>query len=93
MKTRQGNNPMSKNKYNITNLYSFTRASIFLILFLSFISYSQNPNWIVYNTANSPLPGNNISSIVVDTNNVKWIAISPSHCLIMKSRSDEIIID
>jgi ligand-binding sensor domain-containing protein len=34
---------------------------------------SQNPQWIVYTTQNSGLPGNFIGSIIIDTNNIKWI--------------------
>lgn len=49
-----------------------------LLIFLIFpifqsITYAQNPQWRVFTTANSPLPSNSVGSIVIDTNNVKWI--------------------
>jgi ligand-binding sensor domain-containing protein len=43
-----------------------------LLLLLSSV-YSQNPTWIVYNTSNSLLPSNVTATIVIDTNNIKWI--------------------
>jgi ligand-binding sensor domain-containing protein len=67
---------VSKSKFIKAYLYSFTRAAILLILFLPFFTYSQNPQWIVYTHQNSGLPGNFVSSIAIDTNNIKWIGTS-----------------
>jgi ligand-binding sensor domain-containing protein len=50
----------------------FLILSSFLLLLFNF-SYSQNPQWVVYNTTNSGLPGNFIGGIIIDTNNIKWI--------------------
>ncbi len=47
---------------------------ILLTIFLSSLSLAQNPEWIIYNTSNSLLPSNNVSHIVVDNYNRKWVA-------------------
>lgn len=44
--------------------------SIFIFTFLE--TYSQ-PQWIIYNTSNSGLPDSYVGSILIDSNNVKWI--------------------
>jgi ligand-binding sensor domain-containing protein len=49
---------------------------LFLIIFLFVCTLSvsaQGPQWIVYNTGNSGLPGNSIRTIGVDSNNIVWI--------------------
>ena len=48
------------------------RILIFLILII-FQSNSYAQQWRVFTTANSPLPTNAIGTIVIDTNNIKWI--------------------
>ena len=44
-----------------------------LFLFFSISLQAQAPQWIVYNTGNSGLPGNSITDIAIDTNGIKWI--------------------
>ena len=44
-----------------------------VLFFLSINSFSQDIIWNNYTTQNSQLPGDFIHSIVVDTNNIKWI--------------------
>jgi len=60
---------------DVTDLKTGRRLIPIYIILLIFLSstYAQNPQWRVFTTANSPLPGNNISSIVIDSNNIKWI--------------------
>jgi hypothetical protein len=61
-------------------------SKIFLLLSLHLLisipEYSQSPerinknngaNWIIYNTSNSALPSNTISSIAIDGSGNKWI--------------------
>jgi len=45
---------------------------VILILFYSTVSFSQN-QWVIYTTQNSGLPSNMVGSILIDSNNVKWI--------------------
>ena len=53
---------------------------LILIFFIStsFSLHAQAPQWIVYNTGNSGLPGNSITDIVIDSNNIKWIGVGNS---------------
>lgn len=44
---------------------------IFIIFLIFQSTYAQQ--WRVFTTANSPLPTNTIGTIVIDTNNIKWI--------------------
>ena len=45
-----------------------------LLLYLSFTTlHSQNPEWIHYDTSNSGLPSDMVSSIVIDGSGNKWI--------------------
>ncbi len=44
-----------------------------VLFFLSINAFSQDIIWNNYTTQNSQLPGDFIHSIVVDTNNIKWI--------------------
>jgi ligand-binding sensor domain-containing protein len=50
---------------------------IFLVLTFYLIAisstYSQNPEWINYNSSNSKLPGNNTKSLAIDNSGTKWI--------------------
>ena len=46
---------------------------IFLLIFTSKIFSTPGPQWIWYNTSNSEIPANNLSSIEIDSNNVKWL--------------------
>lgn len=47
---------------------------ILITIFFSSVSLSQNPQWIIYNTFNSQLPSNEVSHIVVDNYNRKWVS-------------------
>ena len=53
------------------------RYVTFFTLFFLFIlfdgSFSQNPEWIVYNTLNTSLPDNHITGIEIDKSGNKWI--------------------
>jgi len=42
------------------------------IFLLCSIAFSQN-QWVIYTTQNSGLPSNLVTSIIIDSNNVKWI--------------------
>ena len=46
-----------------------------LILLLSFKIHTQN-QWVIYSPGNSGLPSNMVGSILIDSNNVKWITTS-----------------
>jgi hypothetical protein len=49
---------------------------IFILLSVNILSvnlYSQNPEWVVYNTSNSALPYNQINTIAIDGKGNKWI--------------------
>jgi ligand-binding sensor domain-containing protein len=46
---------------------------IMATLFLSCRVWSQNPEWIVYNSSNSGLLDNDIRTLTIDNNMVKWI--------------------
>jgi ligand-binding sensor domain-containing protein len=45
--------------------------SIFIAILYSV--FSQNPEWIIYNTGNSQLPSDRVTSIVIDKKNKIWI--------------------
>tara|TARA_B110000091_G_scaffold117907_1_gene127084 strand:- start:157 stop:498 length:342 start_codon:yes stop_codon:yes gene_type:complete len=45
-----------------------------LLLFISLNLISQSENWKIYNSLNSPLPNNKITSSVVDKNNKMFFA-------------------
>jgi hypothetical protein len=49
-------------------------------------------SWSLFNTENSPLPSNNIKSIIVDSSNNKWILSSgtPPTCYLTKFDGDSI---
>jgi len=47
---------------------------ILATIFLSSLTFAQNPEWIIYNTSNSLLPSNNVRHIVVDNLNRKWVS-------------------
>lgn len=34
---------------------------------------NEQPDWLIYNTSNSPLPDNQVHTIAIDHNDVKWI--------------------
>jgi ligand-binding sensor domain-containing protein len=49
-----------------------------VLLFLSFVisnshSIAQNPQWMVFDTLNSPLPGNNVEVVFIDDSGNKWL--------------------
>jgi ligand-binding sensor domain-containing protein len=51
-------------------------ASFFL--FLGFLvsnsqTFAQNPQWMVFDTLNSPLPGNEVSVVILDDSGNKWM--------------------
>ncbi len=46
---------------------------IILFLIAAIPLFSQNPEWINYNTSNSSLPDNRVLTIKFDTFNNKWI--------------------
>ncbi|NVO20193.1 MAG: T9SS type A sorting domain-containing protein [Bacteroidetes bacterium] len=48
---------------------------IFLLALIPLVNglYSQNPEWKVYNTANSGLGDNDLRSISIDNNDEKWV--------------------
>ncbi len=71
-------------KSNINKYYNILSAKRAITLSLPFLiavllsittsfAFSQHPQWIIYTTQNSGLPSHNVSSIVIDTNNVKWV--------------------
>ncbi|OGU57865.1 MAG: hypothetical protein A2X64_10240 [Ignavibacteria bacterium GWF2_33_9] len=48
---------------------------VILFLFASIVnSKAENPEWILYNTENSPLPSNFIWDVEIDSTGNKWIA-------------------
>ena len=49
-----------------------------VLYFICFLvtTFSQNPEWVVYNTANSGLPLNVVRSIAIDSEGNKWITSS-----------------
>lgn len=51
------------------------KTTFIFLLFasLSNVFYGQNLNWIIYDTSNSALPDNIVSSIAIDEANNKWI--------------------
>ena len=50
------------------------RKPLLILFFLGITSlFSQNPQWIVYDTTNSELPNNDIWSIAIDIIGNKWI--------------------
>jgi ligand-binding sensor domain-containing protein len=49
--------------------------ALYFICFL-ITTFSQNPEWVVYDTTNSELPSNNILCIAIDDSNNKWIGTS-----------------
>ncbi len=59
--------------------------NIFVLVFivLASVCEGQNPQWRVYNTGNSGLPGNAVANIAIDrkNNNIKWIGV-PYHGLV-----------
>jgi hypothetical protein len=60
-----------QNKFQVNSM----KKIILLCFIVTQITPRRNPpQWIIYNTNNSPLPSNNIRHIVVDNNNRKWIA-------------------
>ena len=51
---------------NLIYFFAFVLISFFNI-------YSQNPEWVVYNTSNSGLPSDTVNAIAIDGNGNKWI--------------------
>lgn len=47
---------------------------IFLCTVLAFsFSFAQTPNFTIFNTSNSLIPGNGITSLIIDNNGTKWM--------------------
>jgi ligand-binding sensor domain-containing protein len=47
--------------------------TFFIISFFLTLSVHSQTQWIIYNSYNSGLPSNMVGSIVIDSNNVKWL--------------------
>ena len=48
---------------------------VLILLSINFPGFSQvQPEWMIFNSSNSPLPVNLVTSIAIDTFNNKWIA-------------------
>jgi len=61
-------------KVKIEKMIKGFAVPLLLILFFSGISFSQNPQWIIYTPDNSGIPSWDITDIAFDSSNVKWIA-------------------
>lgn len=56
---------------------SYIKSLFIINLFILFsvgLVYSQNPEWVVYDTSNSGLPSNGTNCIVIDDSGNKWIS-------------------
>lgn len=49
-----------------------------LIMIPGFLS-GQDPEWVVYDTSNSPLPDNFVNSVATDRSGVVWIGTLEGH--------------
>ncbi len=61
----------------------FYLALVFLFSF-SLTTFSQNPEWIVYDASNSGLPGNDITCIENDEFGNMWIGLTSDSCYLVK---------
>lgn len=58
--------------------------TLLIFLFCFYIkTFSQNPEWIVYNMANSEMPGNDISCIENDEFGNMWIGVNGDCCYLI----------
>jgi ligand-binding sensor domain-containing protein len=60
-----------KNKYMGENMKVI--KYIIIIIIFTITTYSQNPEWIIYNTSNSDIFDNVVISLAIDSSNNKWI--------------------
>ena len=54
----------------------FTIIFILIIVIAPLVSYSQNNQWVIFNTTNSGLTDNNVTAIAQDKENNMWIGTS-----------------
>jgi len=61
---------------NSSSIKGSTRIVFFVLIFMLSNSQSsaQNPQWMVFDTLNSPLPGNNVEVVFIDDSGNKWLA-------------------
>jgi len=61
---------------NSSSIKGFAGVVFFVLIFMLSNSQSsaQNPQWLVFDTLNSPLPGNNVEVVFIDDSGNKWLA-------------------
>jgi ligand-binding sensor domain-containing protein len=60
---------------NGSSIKGFIGVAFFILIFMLSNSQSsaQNPQWMVFDTLNSPLPGNNVEVVFIDDSGNKWL--------------------
>jgi len=62
---------------NLRLIMIILHSGLILLVMYAFV-YEQNPEWIVYDTTNSGLPNNWVSSLCIDPNGNRWIGSAGS---------------